>query len=197
MCWVAFDRGVKSAEQFGLKAPLDVWRALRDRIHADICANGFDRQANTFVESYGSHMLDASLLLLPAVGFLPSSDPRIAGTVAAIEKHLMRGGFVLRHDPRGTPPGEVEPIEGAFLACTLWLADAYVLAKRIDDARALFLRVAGIVNDVGLVSEEYDSVAHRQTGNFPQALTHIALVNTAQNIFTALHPAKPAVQRAR
>ncbi|HEY0219903.1 MAG TPA: glycoside hydrolase family 15 protein [Afipia sp.] len=196
MCWVAFDRGVKSVEMFGLEGPVDEWRASRDRIHAEICANGFDAGENSFMESYGSHALDASLLLLPAVGFLPASDPRIAGTIAAIEKHLMRDGFVLRHDPRVKRPGEDEPIEGAFLACTLWLADACVLAGRIEDSRTLFWRVADVANDVGLLSEEYDSIAKRETGNFPQALTHIALVNTAQNIFAALHPSKPAVQRS-
>ena len=196
MCWVAFDRGIKSAEHFGYRAPLAEWRALRETIHADICTNGFDSVQNTFVESYGAQVLDASLLLLPAVGFLPSTDPKIVGTIAAIEQYLMRNGFVLRHDPREIRPDETEPIEGAFLACTLWLADAYVLAGRIDEARELFLRVAGIANDVGLLAEEYDSVAKRQTGNFPQALTHIALINTAQNLYAALHPAKPAVQRA-
>jgi len=197
MCWVAFDRAVKSAEYFGLKGPLDDWRALRDRIHADICANGFDRDNNTFVESYGSHALDASLLLIPAVGFLPPDDPRIRGTLAAVEKNLIRDGFVLRHDPRETPPGEVEPIEGAFLACTLWLADACVLTGRLDEARELFWRVANVANDVGLLAEEYDPITKRQMGNFPQALTHIAIINTAHNIYEALHPAKkPVVQRA-
>ncbi|MBX9710602.1 MAG: glycoside hydrolase family 15 protein [Xanthobacteraceae bacterium] len=196
MCWVAFDRGIKGVERFGLKGPVDEWRDIRNRIHADICAHGFDKKQNSYVESYGSQMLDASLLLLPAIGFLPPSDPRIAGTIAAIEKHLMRDGFVLRHDPRETPPGEQQPIEGAFLACTLWLADAYVLSNRVDEARILFWRVASIANDVGLLSEEYDTHERRLTGNFPQALTHIALVNTAQNIFAALHPTKPAVQRS-
>lgn len=129
MCWVAFDRAIKSAETFSFKGPVEYWRALRDHIHADICVNGFDAEANTFVISYGSHLLDASLLLLPAVGFLPPDDPRIVGTIAAIERHLIRDGFVLRHDPRGTPPDEVEPIEERFLRVrygwrmlTFWLA---------------------------------------------------------------------------
>jgi GH15 family glucan-1,4-alpha-glucosidase len=197
MCWVAFDRGIKSVETFGLDGPVDEWRAIRAEIHDDICARGFDQHGNTFAESYGSHMLDASLLLLPAVGFLPMSDPRMAGTVAAIEKHLMRDGLVMRHDPRELEPHESEPTEGAFLACTLWLADAHVLAGNIDKARELFRRVAGLANDVGLLAEEYDVVAQRQTGNFPQALTHIALVNTAQNIYEAVSSnKKPAVQRA-
>jgi GH15 family glucan-1,4-alpha-glucosidase len=141
-------------------------------------------------------VLDASLLLLPGVGFLPPDDPRIVGTIAAIETHLMRDGFVLRHDPREPRSGEVEPIEGAFLACTLWLADAYVLAGRLDEARELFRRVANVANDVGLIAEEYDPITRRQTGNFPQALTHIAIINTAHKIHEALHPAKkPAMQR--
>ncbi len=197
MCWVAFDRGVKSAEAYGFEAPLDVWRELRDRIHADICTKGFDADIGTFVESYGSKTLDASLLLIPAVGFIPATDPRMTATIDAIEKHLMRGGFVVRHDPRQPRPNEVEPIEGAFLACTLWLADVHVMLGNLDKARELFLHVAGVANDVGLISEEYDPEAKRLTGNFPQALTHIALVNTAHNIYEALHPAKkPAVQRA-
>lgn len=196
MCWVAFDRGVRGVEKFGLKGPVEEWRAIRDRIHSDICANGYDAVENTFVESYGSKMLDASLLLLPAVGFLKPDDPRIMGTIAAIERRMIRGGFVLRHDPEKAHDGEVQPIEGAFLACTLWLADVYVLLGRVEEARELFLRVKGIANDVGLIAEEYDTGLRRQTGNFPQALTHIAMVNTAQNIFAALHPDKPAVQRA-
>ncbi len=198
MCWVAFDRGIKSAEAYGYDAPLDDWRALRDRIHADICINGFNKETGTFVVDYAATTLDASLLLLPAVGFIPASDPRVTGTIDAIEQHLMRDGFVLRHDPREPRPGEVEPIEGAFLACTLWLADVHVMRGDIDKARELFLRVAGVANDVGLISEEYDTVGRRQTGNFPQALTHIALINTAHNIYEALHSSKkPAMQRSK
>lgn len=197
MCWVAFDRGIKSAEKFGFAAPLGKWKVLRDRIHEDICNKGFDRELNSFVESYGSKMLDASLLLLPSVGFLPPEDPRIRGTIAAIERHLMRDGFVLRHDPREVID-EVQPIEGAFLACTLWLADAHVLAGDTAKAQALFEQVARIANDVGLLAEEYDTQAKRQTGNFPQALTHIALINTAHNLSEAKHAAeKPAVQRSK
>jgi GH15 family glucan-1,4-alpha-glucosidase len=196
MAWVAFDRGIKSAEKFGFKAPLDRWRSLRDTICHDVCEKGFDATQNTFVEFYGSQMLDASILLLPAVGFLPASDPRVRGTIAAIEKYLVRDGFVLRHDPREVS-AEKQPIEGAFLACSLWLADAHVLAGEIDKAQALFDRVVAIANDVGLLAEEYDSGEGRQTGNFPQALTHIALINTAQNLSAAKKPAeKPAVQRS-
>jgi len=197
MCWVAFDRGIKSAEKFGFKAPLEKWRTLRDIICQDVCDKGFDRELDSFVESYGSKMLDASLLLLPGVGFLPADDPRIRGTVQAIERYLMRDGLVLRHDPREVL-GEEQPIEGAFLACTLWLADAYVLGGDMAKAQALFDRVAAFANDLGLFAEEYDTQAKRQTGNFPQALTHIALVNTAQNLSRAHNAGeKPAVQRSK
>jgi GH15 family glucan-1,4-alpha-glucosidase len=194
MTWVGFDRAIKSAEQFGFKAPLDRWRALRDTIHREVCEKGFDRTQNTFVESYGSHLLDASILLLPAVGFLPGSDPRVRGTIAAMEKYMMRDGFVLRHDPRAVSD-EAQPIEeGAFLACSLWLADAYVLTGEIAKAQAIFDRVVAIANDLGLLAEEYDPRAGRQTGNFPQALTHIAVINTAHNLSDAK---KPAMQRSK
>ncbi|MGY4497460.1 GH15 family glucan-1,4-alpha-glucosidase [Bradyrhizobium sp. GM24.11] len=197
MTWVAFDRGIKSAETFGFKAPLLHLRALREAIHRDVCHRGFDAEENAFVESYGSKLLDASVLLLPAVGFLPASDPRICGTIATVEKRMMRDGFVLRHDPREVSE-EKQPIEGAFLACTLWLADAYVLSGNLDKAQELFDRVAGVANDVGLLAEEYDSIARRQTGNFPQALTHIALVNTAHNLSAARQVSeKPAMQRSK
>jgi GH15 family glucan-1,4-alpha-glucosidase len=197
MTWVAFDRGIKSVEKFGFKAPLEKWRTMRDTIHRDVCEKGFDRELNSFVESYGSKLLDASILLLPSVGFLPSSDARVRGTLQAIETRLMRDGFVLRHDPREVS-SEQQPIEGAFLACSLWLADAYVLAGKIAKAQALFDRVAAIANDLGLLAEEFDSVAGRQTGNFPQALTHIALINTAHNLSVARHATeKPAMQRSQ
>ena len=197
MTWVAFDRGIKSAEKFGFDAPLDRWRTLRDTICREVCDKGFNREQNAFVESYGSQLLDASILLLPAVGFLPTSDPRVRGTIEAIEKYMMRDGFVLRHDPREISE-ERQPIEGAFLACTLWLADAYVLSGEIAKAQALFDRVVGIANDLGLLAEEFDSGEGRQTGNFPQALTHIALINTAHNLSDAKQPLeKPAMQRSK
>jgi GH15 family glucan-1,4-alpha-glucosidase len=196
MTWVAFDRGIKSAEKFGFKAPLDRWRMLRDAICRDVCENGFDPKQNAFVESYGSQWLDASILLLPAVGFLPASDPRVRGTLEAIENNMMRDGFVLRHDPREVS-NEKQPIEGAFLACSLWLADAYVLAGETAKAQALFDRVIAVANDLGLLAEEFDSGAGRHTGNFPQALTHIALINTAHNLCDAKKPVeKPVVQRS-
>jgi GH15 family glucan-1,4-alpha-glucosidase len=197
MTWVAFDRAIKSAEKFGFKAPIERWRALREQICLDVCDKGFDAGQNAFVESYGSQWLDASILLLPAVGFLPASDPRVRGTIAAIEQHMMRDGFVLRHDPREVTD-EQQPIEGAFLACTLWLADAHVLAGETGKAQALFDRVVAIANDLGLLAEEFDSGAGRQTGNFPQALTHIALINTAHNLSGAGKPVdKPAMQRSK
>ena len=196
LSWVAFDRGIKSAERFGFKAPLDRWRALRDAICRDVCEKGFDKEQNAFVESYGSQLLDASILLLPAVGFLPASDPRVRGTIAAIERDLMWDGFVLRHDPREVSE-EKPPIEGAFLACSLWLADAHVLAGDLAKAQVLFDRVVAVANDLGLLAEEFDPGAVRQTGNFPQALTHIALINTAHNLSDAKKPIeKPAVQRS-
>ncbi|SHG32573.1 glycoside hydrolase family 15 protein [Bradyrhizobium erythrophlei] len=197
MTWVGFDRGIRSAETFGFDAPLDRWRTLRETIHRDVCENGFDPRLNTFVESYGSQLLDASILLLPAVGFLPASDPRVRGTIEAIEKYMMRDGFVLRHDPREISD-EKQPIEGAFLACSLWLADAHVLAGDIAKAEALFDRVVAVANDLGLLAEEFDSGVGRQTGNFPQALTHIALINTAHNISAARKPVEqPAMQRSQ
>jgi GH15 family glucan-1,4-alpha-glucosidase len=196
MTWVAFDRAIKGAERFRFDAPLDRWRMLRDEICRDVCENGFDPEQNAFVESYGSRSLDASLLLLPTVGFLPATDPRIRGTIAAIEKHMMWDGFVLRHDPRDVSD-ELPPIEGAFLACSLWLADAYVLAGDIAKAQAMFARVVAVANDLGLLAEEFDPGVGRQTGNFPQALTHIALINTAHNISDAKRPVeKPVVQRS-
>jgi GH15 family glucan-1,4-alpha-glucosidase len=198
MCWVAFDRGIKSAETFGFEAPIEKWRSLRDTICRDVCEKGFDRAQNTFVESYGSQLLDASILLLPAVGFLPPDDPRIGGTIAAVEQRMMRDGFVLRHDPREASSKEQQPIEGAFLACTLWLADAHVLAGNIDKAQVLFDRVVAIANDLGLLAEEYDPLASRQLGNFPQAFTHIALINTAHNLDEARKASeKPVMQRSK
>ena len=197
LTWVAFDRGIKSAEQFGFEAPLERWRTLRHTIHRDVCENGFDRELNSFVESYGSPWLDASILLLPAVGFLPPTDRRVCGTIAAIEKYMMRDGFVLRHDPR-EPSDVPQPIEGAFLACTLWLADAHVLAGALDKARTLFDRVVAVANDLGLLAEEFYTADKRQIGNFPQALTHIALINTAHNLSDAMKPVeKPVMQRSK
>jgi GH15 family glucan-1,4-alpha-glucosidase len=181
MAWVAFDRAVRSATEFGLDGPVDRWRQVRDAIHAQVCEHGFDAAQGSFVQSYGSQALDASLLMIAIVGFLPPDDPRVRGTVAAIERGLLRDGLVLRYDTGeardGLPPGE-----GAFLACTFWLADNYVLQDRLDEAQALFDRLLGYCNDVGLLAEEYDPVAKRQLGNFPQAFSHLALINTATGL---------------
>ena len=188
MAWVAFDRAVRSAEEFGLEAPLERWRAIRDRIHDEVCRKGFDAERNCFVQSYGSENLDASLLLIPLVGFLPPDDFRVRGTLKAIESGLLRDGFVLRYDTREGVDG-LPPKEGAFLACSFWLVDNYVLQGRYDDARALFVRLLALRNDVGLLAEEYDVYAGRQVGNFPQAFSHLALVNSAWNLTLASGPA--------
>jgi GH15 family glucan-1,4-alpha-glucosidase len=192
MAWVAVDRGIRAAESFGLPGPLAQWRALRQRIHAEVCEHGFNRTLGTFVQSYGSKELDASLLLLPTMGFLAHDDPRVLGTIAAVERRLVVDGFVQRYDTATTDDG-LPPGEGAFLACSFWLADAYAMSGRIDEARSLFTRLLTLRNDVGLLSEEYDTRAGRLVGNFPQAFSHIALVNTAHNLARAT---KPAHQRA-
>ncbi len=192
MAWVAFDRSIKSAESFGLPGPVEHWREIRSQIHEEVCARAFNEEVRSFVQSYESTQLDASLLLVPCVGFLPIDDPRVTGTVAAIERHLMRDGFVMRYDSKevedGLPPGE-----GLFLACSFWLADVYIMQGRHDEAERLFKRLLHLANDVGLLSEEYDPVSRRLVGNFPQAFTHVALVNTALNLTRAK---KPVHQRA-
>jgi GH15 family glucan-1,4-alpha-glucosidase len=158
MAWVAFDRAIKSAERFGLEGPVEHWRRLAAHIHRDVCERGFDRELGSFVQSYGSKRLDASLLLLPAVGFLPADDARVRGTVKAIEQHLMRDGFVLRYHTAETGDG-LPPGEGVFLACSFWLVDAYVLDDRVNEAVELFDRLIALRNDVGLLSEQYDPKA--------------------------------------
>ncbi|MBD5633508.1 MAG: glycoside hydrolase family 15 protein [Candidatus Eremiobacteraeota bacterium] len=189
MAWVALDRAVSSIEKFGLEGPLERWRAVRDEIHADVCARGYDSERGTFTQSYGSRALDASALLFPLVGFLPWDDPRMRGTVATIERELVRGGFVMRYTmgegetPDGLPPGE-----GAFLACSFWLVDNYVLAGRRAEAEAFYGRLVALCNDVGLLSEEYDPQAKRQTGNFPQAFSHVGLINSSYGLW---HPTRP------
>ncbi len=194
MAWVAFDRAVAAVEHHGCTGPVDHWRAVRDAIHADICAHGFDAQMNSFVQYYGGRSLDAGLLLMPQVGFLPAGDPRVAGTIAAIERGLMKDGLVQRYSTDATDDG-VGGEEGAFLACSFWLADAYVMAGRHDDAAALFERLMGLRNDLGLLSEEYDMAAGRQLGNFPQAFSHIGLINTAHNLAGTHGPARQRAKR--
>jgi GH15 family glucan-1,4-alpha-glucosidase len=193
MAWVAFDRAVKDAVSAGLDGPVERWRSLRDTIHTEICSQGFDAKLGAFVQSYGSTELDASLLMMAPVGFLSASDPRIVGTIDAIERNLLRDGFVRRYsetcDIDGLPPGE-----GAFLPCSFWLADNYALLGRQDDARRLFERLLGIRNDLGLLSEEYDPKAGQLLGNFPQAFSHVGLVNTAHSLSL---PDGPAEHRRR
>ncbi len=189
MVWVAFDRGVRSIEEFGLEGPLDRWRELRERVHQQVCEKGFDRKLNSFVQYYGSTELDASLLLLSQVGFMAADDPRIVGTVAAIERELLKDGFVARYDTSAGTDG-LAGSEGAFLACSFWLADNYVLQGRDQEARALFERLLALRNDVGLLAEEYDPKAKRQVGNFPQAFSHVALINTAHNLSREVGPAQ-------
>jgi GH15 family glucan-1,4-alpha-glucosidase len=189
MAWVALDRAVKAVEQFGHDGPVNHWRHVRDRIHADVCRHGYDPDLNAFVQYYGSHDLDASLLMIPLVGFLPATEPRMLGTVEAIRQKLMANGFVLRYPTAphvdGLPTGE-----GAFLPCTFWLADNLALQGRLGEAQEIFERLLALRNDVGLLSEEYDPVARRLVGNFPQAFSHVGLINTAQNLTRRNGPAQ-------
>jgi GH15 family glucan-1,4-alpha-glucosidase len=183
MAWVAIDRAVKGVEQFGLTGDVTKWISLRATIHDDICRQGFNSSRNAFTQFYGASELDASLLMMPLVGFLPATDPRIISTVDLIEKELVTGGFVQRYQT--SPSGDVDglpPGEGTFLPCSFWLADCLHLMKRFDDARELYERLLAVRNDVGLLSEEYDSLERRQLGNYPQAFSHVCLVNTAYNL---------------
>jgi GH15 family glucan-1,4-alpha-glucosidase len=184
MAWVAFDRGVQAVEQFERSGPVERWRRVRDEIQREVLERGFDRELNTFTQSYGSKRLDASLLVIPLVGFLPADDARVMGTVAAIERELYRDGFVYRYagdDEHervdGLPAGE-----GAFLPCTFWLADNLALQGRLEEAEELFERLLSTRTDLGLLAEEWDPASRRQLGNFPQAFTHVALVNSAFNL---------------
>jgi len=189
MAWVALDRAVKTVEQFGLAGPVGRWRGLRDEIHAEVCREGYDGERKTFTQYYGSSELDASLLRIPLVGFLPPSDPRVAGTVEAVQRELLHDGFVRRYSTStqvdGLPEGEA-----SFLACTFWLADGLALLGRRREAQRLFERVLDLRNDLGLLSEEYDPAARRLVGNFPQALSHVGLVNTAYNLTRIQGPAE-------
>jgi GH15 family glucan-1,4-alpha-glucosidase len=194
MAWVALDRAITAAERFGLEAPVDRWREVRSRIHADICARGYDTKRGSFTQSYGSQALDASLLMLPLVGFLPPTDPRVRGTVEAIGRELMEEGFILRYRPEHTQDG-LRGGEGAFLACSFWYADNLALLGRRAEAVEMFERLLACRNDVGLLAEEYDPRARRQLGNFPQAFSHVALVSTAYNLERG-EPEKPAQERA-
>jgi GH15 family glucan-1,4-alpha-glucosidase len=190
MAWVAFDRAVKAVNELHLENfDTKPWEWLRDEIHAQVCAQGYDAGRNSFTQHYGTTALDASLLMIPLVGFLPPDDPRVGGTVDAIQRELVVDGFVQRYQTEegvdGLPPGE-----GAFLPCSFWLADNLALMGRHDDAQAIFDRLAGLVNDVGLISEEYDPKGERLLGNFPQAMTHVSLINTACNLSGIGGPAR-------
>jgi GH15 family glucan-1,4-alpha-glucosidase len=183
MAWVAIDRAIRTAEEFGMEGPLDQWRAIRQEIHDQVCDQGFNASKSSFTQYYGSEELDASLLMIPLVGFLPARDPRVRGTIEAIERELVDGGFVLRY--RTADTGDVDGLsgrEGAFLACSFWLADCLALLGRDRDARQLLDRLLGLRNDLGLLSEEYDPVAGRLVGNFPQAFSHVSLVNSASKL---------------
>jgi GH15 family glucan-1,4-alpha-glucosidase len=182
MAWRAFDCGISAVEDFGLPGPAERWRRARDEIHAQVCDQGFDRGRGTFTQSYGSPLIDSSLLWIPLSGFLPPDDPRVQGTVAAIERELLVDGFLLRYQTDAAGEGAIDGLpgrEGAFLVCTFWLAQVYAQMGRSDDARTLFERLLGLRNDLGLLSEEYDPAAGRLVGNFPQAFSHIGLINAA------------------
>jgi GH15 family glucan-1,4-alpha-glucosidase len=192
MAWVAADRAVKAVERFGLDGPADRWRRLAHNIHDEVAEKGWDADRRTFTQFYGSRELDASLLMMPLVGFLPAADERMRGTVAAIERELCEDGFVHRYSRTGVDGLEGE--EGSFLACSFWLADNYALAGRHDEAVELFRRLLELRNDLGLLAEQWDVRAQRQVGNFPQAFSHIALINTASNVSIEVEEA-PARQR--
>src|SRR5215469_6532903 len=187
MAWVAVDRAIKDFEQFRLTGPLDHWRKLRDEIHAHVCKHGFNPSVGTFVQSYGSTALDASLLLIPLVGFLPASDPRVVATIEAIERKLVVDGFVMRYDLEKSDDG-LEGGEATFLLCSFWLVDCLIMLGRRGDAQHLFNRLLSVRNDLGLLAEEYDPISRRQLGNFPQAFSHIGLVNSAVNLSRAIAP---------
>ena len=188
MAWVAFDRAIKTVEEFGLPGPLDHWRTLRDTIHADVCEKGWNETVGAFTQSYGSDQLDASILLVPLTGFLDPADQRIRRTIEAVEKTLMKDGFIRRYIPEGGDG--LKGSEGAFIACSFWFVDNLVLIGRRDDARAMFERLIAIRTDLGLLSEEYDIVNNRLIGNFPQAFSHIAMINSAFNLSRDQAPAE-------
>jgi len=175
------DRAIKDFERFNLPGPLEHWRALRDRIHTHVCQNGFNSSVGTFVQTYGSTALDASLLLIPLLGFLPAQDRRVVATIEAIERKLVIDGFVMRYDLEKSPDG-LRGDEATFLLCSFWLVDCLIMLGRHDDAQHLFDRLLGVRNDLGLLAEEYEATSGRQLGNFPQAFSHIGLVNSAVNL---------------
>jgi GH15 family glucan-1,4-alpha-glucosidase len=187
MAWVAFDRAARAVERFGLGGPAKQWRAMADEIHRDVCEKAFDPERNTFTQAYGSKALDAAVLLIPQVGFLPPEDPRVIGTVEAVQRELASDGFVRRYLPEHTDDGLPDD-EGVFLICSFWLADALAMIGRVGEARDLYERLVALRNDVGLLAEEYDPATGRMLGNFPQAFSHLGLVNTAWHLTTAESP---------
>jgi GH15 family glucan-1,4-alpha-glucosidase len=196
LAWVAFDRSIKSADAFNLEGPVEHWRSIRQEIHDDVCAQGFNQALGTFTQYYGATEVDASLLQIPLLGFLPCSDPRVAGTIAAVERELYEHGYLHRYRTRGD--GDVDGLpagEGAFLACSFWLADAYMLQGRTAEAHALFERLLSLTNDLGLLSEEVDVHSGRLLGNFPQAFSHVSLINTARNLTDGSGPARERPSR--
>lgn len=184
MAWVAYDRGIRAVEDYGLSGPVDHWRELRDEIHAEILTNGWSEARGSFVQYYGGETLDAALLLMPLVGFLPPDDPRVVSTIEAIQRDLVVDGLVLRYRTEEVADG-LSGTEGTFLVCSFWLVDALTMIGRLDEAEALFRRLLSLRNDLGLLAEEYDPHARRQLGNFPQAFSHIGLVNAAHNLALA------------
>ena len=195
MAWVAFDRGVRAVEDYGLAGPVEHWSAVRDEIRADILENGWSERRGAFVQSYDGTALDASLLLIPLVGFLPPKDPRVVATIEAIKHELVEDGLVLRYRPDHAEDG-LAGGEGTFLVCSFWLADALTMMGRLDEAEALFERLLALRNDLGLLAEQYDPRTRRQLGNFPQAFSHIGLINTANNLISARGPAEQRADRA-
>ena len=192
MAWVVFDRAVRIAERFGLEAPVERWAAVRDEIHAEVCEQGYDPERRTFTQYYGSKELDASVLNIPIVGFLPGDDERVTGTIDAVWRELGRDGFVSRYSTAETDDG-LPGDEGQFLACSFWLVNALARNGRVEDARTLFERLIGLSNDLGLLAEEYDVARRRQVGNFPQAFSHLTLILAARAIATAQARATAAV----
>ena len=196
MAWVAFDRAVRSIEEFGLAGPVERWRQVRAEIHASVASTGSIPAQNAFVQSYGATALDASLLLIPLVGFLPPDDPRVHGTIAAIERKLIRNGLVLRYDTGRRRPTDCRRARARFSPAASGSPTIYALTGRTDEARALFERLLALCNDVGLLAEEYDPVGKRQLGNFPQAFSHLALINTAHNLANVDGPANTRANRS-
>jgi GH15 family glucan-1,4-alpha-glucosidase len=194
MAWVAMDRAVKAVERFGLEGPAERWRAMRQEIHDQVCREGYDPERGSFVQSYGSKELDAALLMIPLVGFLPATDERMRGTVATIQRELTVDGFVYRFDCRDSADGTAWG-EGAFIPCTLWLGDNLAMMERQEEARRTFERVLSVCNDVGLLSEEYDPATGRLVGNFPQAFSHVSLINAVYNLTHEEGPARHRHER--